>query len=88
MSYRQYQTLKKGIETIFENLRKRQDGLAHFTYTLKEWESQFWERPGEMELLRIDDIGLAIIEKKGDFDRVLFLSLKKNVLLQIVSKPS
>jgi hypothetical protein len=69
--------IKKGIETIFENLRKRQDGLAQFTYTLKEWESQFWERPGEMELLRIDDIGSAIIEKKGDFDRLLFLSLKE-----------
>jgi hypothetical protein len=69
--------IKKGIETIFENLRKRQDGLAHFTYTLKEWESQFWERPGKMELLRIDDIGSAIIEKNGVFDRVLFLSLEE-----------
>jgi len=68
--------IKKGIETIFETLRKHQDGLAHFTYTLKEWVSQFWERPGEMELLHIGDIGLAIIEKKGDFDRLLFLSLK------------
>ena len=69
--------IKKGIETIFDNLRKHQDGLAHFTYTLKEWASQFWERPGEMELLHIGDIGLAIIEKKGDFDRLLFLSLKE-----------
>jgi hypothetical protein len=69
--------IKKAIETIFENLRKHQCGLAHFTYTLKEWESQFWERPGEMELLRIDDIGLAIIEKKGDFDRLLLLSLEE-----------
>jgi hypothetical protein len=69
--------IKKGLETIFENLRKRQDGFAHFTYTLKEWESQFWERPGEMEFLHIGDIGLAIIEKKGDFDRVLFLSLQE-----------
>jgi hypothetical protein len=68
---------KKGIETIFGNLRKHQDGPAHFTYTLKEWASQFWERPGEMELLHIGDIGLAIIEKKGDFDRILFLSLKE-----------
>ncbi len=69
--------MRKGIETIFETLRKRQDGFAHFVYTVKEWESQFLERPGEIELLRIDDIGLAIVEKKGDFDRVLLLSLKE-----------
>ena len=69
--------IQKGIETIFENLRKHQDSFVHFTYTLKEWASQFWERPGEIEFLRIGDIGLAIIEKKGDFDRVLFLSLEE-----------
>ena len=60
-------------------MRKRQDSFTHFTYTLKEWESQFWERPGEIELLRIGDIGLAIIEKKGNFDRVLFFHRKKNM---------
>jgi hypothetical protein len=69
--------INKGIETIFETLRKHQDGFAHFIYTLKEWESQFWERPGKTELLRIDHVGSAIIEKKGDFDRLLFLSLKE-----------
>ena len=68
--------IKKGIETIFDNLRKHQDGLAHFTYTLKEWASQFWERPGEMELLHIGDIGLAIIERKEILTGFLFLSLK------------
>jgi hypothetical protein len=68
--------IKKGAETIFEGLRKRQEGFVHFAYTLKEWESQFVGRPGEIGLLRIDDIGLAIVEKNGDFDRVLVLSPK------------
>lgn len=69
--------VKRGSKTIFGELRKRQDGFAHFAYTLKEWESQFVERPGEIELLRIDDIGLAVVEKNGNFDRVLVLSSKE-----------
>ena len=69
--------IRKSIETIFDELKKRQDGFARFAYTLEEWESQFVERPGEIELLRIGDIGLAVVEKNGNFDRVLVLSLKE-----------
>jgi hypothetical protein len=69
--------VRKGVETVFEKLRKHQDGFVHFTYTLKEWESQFLKRPGTIEFLNVDDIGSAIIEKKGNFDRVLALSVKE-----------
>jgi hypothetical protein len=71
--------ISKGIETILERLRKYQTGTAHFTYTLKEWQSQFLDRPGEIEFLSVNDTSLAIIEKKGDFDRVLILSLNEGI---------
>lgn len=69
--------IRKGVETIFERLKKYQAGLARFTYTQTEWQSQFLDRPCEIEFLCVNDTCLAIIEKKGDFDRVLFLSLNE-----------
>lgn len=69
--------VRNGIETVFEKLRRHQDGFAHFAYTLKEWESQFLKRPGTIEFLNVDDIGPVIIEKKGNFDRVLVLPVKE-----------
>jgi hypothetical protein len=71
--------LRKAVETIFERLRKYQSRTAHFTYTLKEWQSQFLDRPGEIEFLFVHGTSLAIIEKKGDFDRVLILSLNEGI---------
>ncbi len=68
---------KSNIKVFFEKLTKRQDGFAHFTYTFKEWKSQFMERPGIIEFLNVGDIGSVIIEKKGNFDRILALSLKE-----------
>ena len=71
--------IRKGVETIFERLIKYQVEFAHFTYTPKEWQSQFFDRSGEIEFLCINNIGLAVIEKKEDFDRVLFMSLGEGI---------
>jgi len=68
--------VRNGIEVFFEKLTKRQDGFAQFAYTLKEWKSQFIERPGTIEFLTVGNIGSVIIEKKGNFDRILALSVK------------
>jgi hypothetical protein len=68
--------IENGLGTIFENLRRSQAGFSHFVYSVDEWRSQFLGRPGEIEFLRVENIGLAIIEKKGNFDRVLMLALE------------
>ena len=69
----------EGVETIFARLKVHQDGFCHFAYTIPEWESQFLARPGEMEFLRIGDAGLAVVEKKKNSDRILMLSLRKEI---------
>lgn len=71
--------IRKGVETIFERFIRYQIGFAHFIYTPKEWQSQFFNRPGEIEFLCINNIGLAVIEKKENFDRVLFMSLGEGI---------
>lgn len=71
--------IRKRVETIFERFTRYQIGFAHFIYTPKEWQSQFFNRPGKIEFLCINNIGLAVIEKKEDFDRVLFMSLGEGI---------
>jgi hypothetical protein len=68
------------VSTILEKLGKEQSDTSHFIYTEKEWVSQFLSRPGNIEFLSIEDIGFTVIETKGEFDRVLFTSLKDKAL--------
>jgi hypothetical protein len=69
--------VREGVETIIVRLKERQAGFSHFTYTIPEWESQFLARPGDTEFLRIGSLGLAVVERKQNSDRIRMLSLTK-----------
>jgi hypothetical protein len=66
----------ESVDIMLGRLATGRRGHTRFEYTPAEWQSQFLDRPGEIEVLMIEDGNIAIVEKQGLFDRILFLSLK------------
>jgi ribosomal protein S18 acetylase RimI-like enzyme len=48
--------------------------VSRFFYAPDEWREQYWMRPCEMRILRVCGLGMALMETKHDFDRLLALS--------------
>jgi hypothetical protein len=49
---------------------------SHVLYARDEWRSQFLAREGPTRVLRLGDLGWAVVETKGDFDRMQGLALE------------
>jgi GNAT superfamily N-acetyltransferase len=63
-----------GVMKILEGISACQTGCAQFLYDLDDWTTQFLKRPTEIEFLAINDDMLAVVERHGDADRVLYVS--------------
>jgi hypothetical protein len=74
--------IDKTANFILKRLQKEQLGTSHFVYNLEQWKSQFIKRPGLLYFLTINDTNYAVIEKKGVFNRILFLSLEKKEVFE------
>ena len=64
---------QEGIERFME-VSVRRARACRFVYALEEWRGQFWERPNATTVVRVGDVGTALMETKKDFDRLLAFS--------------
>lgn len=64
----------KFVADIFRTMAGGRGTRPHFEYTIEEWQSQFVDRPEEMEFMSVGGTCPVIIEKKGVFDRILALA--------------
>jgi hypothetical protein len=48
--------------------------VTRFVYRPQEWREQFWQRANATRLVRVGDLGLALVETKNEFDRLLAFS--------------
>lgn len=54
-------------------MRGKRTDTIRFGYSEEEWRTQFIDRPSPVEILRLRDGAIAIVEEKNGFDRLLDL---------------
>jgi hypothetical protein len=67
---------------VLQLLRGWQQHKVRFSYSDEEWESQFLERPGGTEFLKIGNSAWCVVEAVGEFDRLQALVISTDAEIE------